>query len=55
MLGIVSHHRTDARVRVKVDMYSGIPHGFTLFAQLPASDIALQKSAEAVSWILSTD
>jgi hypothetical protein len=38
---------------VEVDMYPGIPHGFTLFADLPACDIALKKSAEAVSWILS--
>jgi len=36
---------------VKRDMYPGIPHGFTLFPSLPASDQALKRAAEVIKWI----
>ena len=35
-----------------MDVYAGIPHGFTLFPDLPAAQLALKRSAQAVKWIL---
>lgn len=40
-------------VIVKRDIYPGIPHGFTLFPTLPASDLALKRAAEGIPWLLS--
>jgi acetyl esterase/lipase len=42
----------DGSVRTEMDVYSGIPHGFTLFPDLPAAQLALKRSAQAVKWIL---
>ena len=43
----------DSRVVVKKEVYPGIPHGFTLFPTLPASDLALKRAAHAIKWLLS--
>ena len=43
---------TDGSVRTEMDVYAGIPHGFTLFPDLPAAQLALKRSAQAVKWIL---
>ena len=39
-------------VRTELDVYAGIPHGFTLFPDLPAAQLGLKRSAQAVKWIL---
>jgi acetyl esterase/lipase len=39
-------------VRTEMDVYAGIPHGFTLFPDLPAAQLGLKRAAKAIQWIL---
>jgi len=53
MLGKQGLDFIDSRIVVKKEVYPGIPHGFTLFPTLAASDLALKRAADAIKWLLS--
>ena len=51
VLVLISSHYN--RVRVKIDTYPGLPHGFMMFPQLQSSQKCSKELIEGVRWLTS--